>query len=230
MPITSGMVVSIVVITHIVAGALSLAAAPVAMAVRKGSRVHKVSGRIFFWLMTWVFVPALFLSVVKWIPFLLMVAVFSYFNVAVGYRAVFLKNASAVKWFDWCIVLIALVFNAAMTVYGATLVICSGATIGYVSLFFGVGGGVLIVQRLLNLIKPPQDKHAWLYNHIGHMLGGFIGSCTAFSVVTLYFLPGFIAWVWPSLVGFPLLSVWIRYYKNKLDAGTRLSDLVELKA
>ncbi|NJM24624.1 MAG: hypothetical protein HC859_02930 [Bacteroidia bacterium] len=225
--------VSIVLGTHIVAGTLSLAAAPVALVVRKGSRIHRLSGRIFFWLMTWVFITAVFLSAVKWIPFLLMIAVFSYFNVAVGYRSVYHKHighASGIKWYDWAMVVVALLFNAGMTVYGAVLVIDAGATIGYVSLFFGIGGGFLIIQRLVNFIKPPDDRHAWLYNHIGHMIGGYIGSCTAFSVVTISFLPGFVVWVWPSLLGFPLLSIWIRYYKHKLQEGARLSDLVELKA
>lgn len=218
--------------THILAGIISLIVAPLAMIVRKGGTAHRFWGKVFFWCMTWVSISAVVLSTVKWIPFLLLIAVFSYYSVLIGYRALYRKQlhqGKGVTWYDWLAGVIAALFNVGFFVWGVYLVVKGQYAIGILAAGFGFGGMLMVWSELKRYIKPPQDKFDWFYNHMGNMVGGFIASVTAFSTQVMTFLPGVMQWIWPSLVGVPLIIFWIRLYQNKIKQGNRLTELVEIR-
>jgi uncharacterized membrane protein len=221
----------IVTYTHILAGIVSLVAAPVAMAAAKGASVHRRWGKIFFYAMSWIFVSATVLSMYKDNLFLLLIGVFSYYNVVSGYRSLYHKNlhrAGAVGWVDWVALVVAVGFNLYFVAVGIRLW-GSGQVVAYLCLLFGGIGLMNAGQNLRRWLQPPADRHAWLFQHIGGFLGGFIAAVTAFSTQVLTFLPDFWVWVWPTLVGSPLIAFWVRYYKKRLNDGVRLSELVELR-
>ena len=216
--------------SHVIAGAISLIAAPIALAVVKGGKAHRLWGKIFFWMMTWIFITATIISIYKSIPFLLMLAIFSYFLVVTAYRALYLKTfPREVKWYDWLIAIISGGFMFYFISSGIYLVVLNQETIAYLSIMFGFGGLYLVTKNILSFIRPPKTKQDWLFRHIGYMTGGFIASVTAFSANVLFFMPGLLQWAWPSLIGVPLIIYWIRSYKRKLDEGIPISKLVELK-
>lgn len=223
-----------ITLSHIAAGIISLIVAPIAMVVIKGGKVHRVSGIIFFWAMTWIFISAIFLSVYKWIPFLLMIAVFSYYSVVIGYRSIYQKQlhlGKGIIWYDWFTMFISGIFNIGFIGYGIFLAITQQlGFFAFLSIGFGLGGLLLVFGQLKSFLSPPIDKHRWLYAHIGNMTGGFIAAVTAFSTQVMVFMPGVLQWIWPSLVGVPLLSYWISSYRRKLNQKVRLVDLVELKS
>jgi hypothetical protein len=219
-------------ITHILAGIISLIVAPIAMIVIKGGRAHRLWGNIFFWSMTWIFLSALVLSLYKWIPFFLMIAVFSYYNVAIGYRALYLKQQHSrpqIKWYDWLIVIMSLAFNIVFIGWGMYAVFHNEeAHFAYLAIFFSAGGMLLTLRNVKKMVRP-ADKYQWFYNHIGNMIGGFIASVTAFSVQVMNFLPGMVKWLWPTLVFVPVIIYTNFYYRKRMKEGARLSELVELK-
>jgi hypothetical protein len=47
------------------------------------------------------------------------------------------------------------------------------------------------------------------------MLGSYIATVSAFSVVNFAFLPPAVRWLWPTAIGTPLITVWITYYKRR---------------
>jgi hypothetical protein len=220
-------------ITHVVAGSVSLVVAPAALFVSKGGRAHRVLGRTFFWTMTWIFLSALVLSIYRFNPFLLMIAVFSYYNVVTGYRAIYQKQLhlrKGVMWYDWLASIISLLFNAGFVIWGIRA--ASSGTNGftaYLAIFFGSGGLVLTVASIRKYLFPPADKYRWFYDHVGYMIGGFIASLTAFSANVITFIPGMWQWLWPSLVLVPVIFYVNAYYRRKLKNGARLAELVELK-
>jgi len=220
--------------SHILAGALSLVVAPIAMAVSKGGRIHRLSGKIFFWAMTWIFVTAIFLSVYyKWIPFLLMVSVLSYYLTVSAYRTLYqkqLSNGKGVLWYDWLAVIVTGLFMLGFAAWGIYLWTSNqaGSSV-FLTLGFSIGGLLSVRGEIRAFIKPPADKNRWLYNHIGRMIGAFIASVTAFSTNVLTFIPGIWPWIWPTLIGTPLIIYWVRMYKKRITAGARITDLVELK-
>lgn len=215
--------------THILAGAISLIAAPIALVVVKGGKAHRLWGKIFFWMMTWIFISALIISIYKSIPFLLMLAIFSYFLVVSAYRSLYLKKSPvAPKWYDWFNAIISGGFMLYFVVEGIYRIYSNG-TVAVLSILFGIGGLILVTRNVLNFIRPPKTKYDWMFRHIGNMTGGFIASVTAFSANVLYFMPGLFQFAWPSLIGVPLIIYWIRTYRRKLDEGIPLAKLVELK-
>lgn len=222
-----------ITLSHVLAGIISLVVAPLALIVTKGGTAHRNAGKVFFWAMTWIFISAVFLSIHKWIPFLLMIAVFSYYSVIVGYRNIYqkkLKIGKTVVWYDWLALIISGLFNVGFICWGVYLVAMDQlGHFGYLSVGFGMGGLLVVMGQLKSLISPAQDKHKWLYSHIGNMTGGFIAAVTAFSTQVMTFLPGALQWIWPSIVGVPIIFFWISSYRRKLMENVRLVDLVELK-
>ena len=222
-----------VTFSHVLAGIISLVAAPFALIVVKGGKTHRTTGKVFFWAMTWIFISAVFLSIYKWIPFLLMIAVFSYYSVIIGYRSIYqkqLKMGKTVIWYDWLALVISGLFNMGFISWGVHLAFTNQlGYFAYLSIGFGMGGLLTVMGQLKSFISSTKDKHRWLYSHIGNMTGGYIAAVTAFSTQVMTFLPGVLQWIWPSIIGVPIIFYWISTYQRKLRQNVRLVDLVELK-
>ena len=194
-------------IIHILSGAIALLVAPVAIATKKYLTLHRSSGKIYFWAMTAVFITAVILSSIKFIPFLLMIASFSYYSVFSGYRWKYLKQVhrdkSVLKWYDWAALIINTIWNTAFILWGITKAIDQN-TFGFLAVFFGI----IALNICYNHYRHFTEYRAsslWLGEHIGGMLGGYIGTVTAFSVQMFHFMPDWLQWTWPSLIGTPLL-------------------------
>lgn len=216
--------------SHVAAGAISLITAPVAMAVAKGGRAHRLTGKIFFWSMVYIFVSAIVLGIYHWKPFLLMVSVLSFYLVYSGYRTLYQKQihlGKGVNWYDWVVAAVCGMFMLGFLIWSVGLMV--NGTNAILIIFFSLGGLFGILTEVKRYASKPDQKHGWLFNHIGRMVGGFIAAVTAFSTNVLTYLPGLAQWLWPTLIGTPLIIYWIRTYHKKLDNGTRITDLVQLK-
>ncbi len=225
-------IIKILTYSHVIAGIISLVVAPIAMVVKKGGGAHRLWGKVFFWCMTWICISAIVISYYNWIPFLLLIAVFSFYSVFSGYRSLYMKQLHSgkdVKWFDWLAVVIAGSLNLGFFVWGIMLITRGQSAFGFLASSFGFGGLIQGWSQIKRFITPAADKHQWLYRHMGNMVGGFIASVTAFSANVLHFVPTVLQWMWPSLIGVPLIIFWIRFYRKKLGAGTPISVLVQLK-
>lgn len=74
--------------------------------------------------------------------------------------------------------------------------------------------------------EPPVSRMAWLYEHLGGMLGAGIAFHTAFAVFgarQLFQLDfngwiGVIPWVLPAAIGIPAIAIWTRHYRGRFDA------------
>lgn len=221
--------IKFLIFSHVAAGVISLVAAPVSMAVAKGGVAHRISGKIFFWSMVYIFVSAAILGTYHWKPFLLMVSVLSFYLVYSGYRALYQKQINlgkGVQWYDWAVAAACGLFMLVFLIWSVDVMLKGGNVI--LLLFFSLGGLYSILTEVNAYIKKPDVKHRWLFNHIGRMVGGFIAAVTAFSTNVLTFMPGLAQWLWPTLIGTPLIIYWIRTYRKKLDNGARITDLVQL--
>lgn len=222
-----------ITISHVLAGIVSLIVSPIALLVVKGGKAHRIAGIIFFWTMTWIFISAIVLSIYKWIPFLLMIAVFSYYSVVIGYRSIYQKQlhlGKGIKWYDWLAMGVSALFNTGFVARGVYLAFTNQlGFFAYLSIGFGIGGLIIVYGQLKSFLAKPKDKNRWFYAHIGNMTGGFIASVTAFSTQVMVFMPGVLQWIWPSLIGIPILAYWISTYQRKLAGSVRLTDLVQLK-
>ena len=225
------MILKYILWLHVASGLISLVAAPVAMVFRKGSPVHRAWGKIYFYGMTCIAITAVIISIVKNIPFLLMIAVFSYNMICSGYRSIYLKKLHKSQkplLIDWLISSIALIFNTGLLIYGLFR-LSSGDSFGTVATVFGSLGILYVYTNSKKFFRPPSDKNHWLFGHMSGMVGGYIATVTAFLVVNVQFLPPVVTWLTPAAIGIPALSLWRNYYKKKFAAGAEAKNILEVK-
>ena len=201
---------------HIAAGAIALVVAPAAMLTVKGGPAHRRWGKIYFWSMALVAATAVALSL--WRPriFLTLLAVFSFYQAFAGYRVLWRKRPARgerARAIDWTAALVTFAASAALVVLGLLRPGPSWERIGIVPVVFGLLGMVLAGIDFWRFVRPPADERAWWFAHMGGMLGSYIAAVSAFSVVNFAFLPTAVRWLWPTILGTPLIALWIRYYR-----------------
>jgi uncharacterized membrane protein len=216
---------------HIASGTVAFIAAPIALIVKKGANTHRLFGKIYFWAMAIVALSATVLSVLRENIFLFCVAFFAFYLVASGYRWLWRKNQNKKpERLDWLIHITAAVFNAGLLVIGIMRWIENSTdAFGYISATFGLIGLNFCRFNIKQLRKPSGEKAAWLYNHLGGMIGGYIATVSAFSAVNMHFLPAIIQWLWPTIIGTPVIFLFIRYYRRKISGGKKPEELVEVR-
>jgi len=211
----------IVLILHIIGGFIALVSGLIAMLTRKGGRLHRLNGKIYFGGMTAVFISAVILSVAHHLPFLLMVGFFSYYMVVRGYRILHLKKLGRGQVpgvLDWAIVVIAGGFILYLSVWGIIKSV-AGVGLGYAGIVFGVIGCSFLVGDIRKFRKPPTEKMHWWFTHIAAMCGGYIATVTDFVVVNVQMNPGWVPWLLPTAIGTPLIMRTTRKYKKQFASN-----------
>ncbi|MBN4065832.1 DUF2306 domain-containing protein [Candidatus Amoebophilus asiaticus] len=231
-------VLQIILGIHIAAGTISLIVAPIAMMVKKGGKQHRLWGKVYFAGMTIVVITAIIISLYKTIPFLLMIAVFGYYFIVSGYRALFLKKLHAgqrATIIDWSISLFASLFNMGLIIWGIVHLIgekissFSSVSFSVISIVLGVLGMTFVIGNIKGFFKLPKDKNQWFFNHMVGMLAGYLVTLGAFSAVNFYFLPTIIRWLWPVILGVPAIIIWTKYYERKFNKGKQVKEIVTLE-
>jgi len=199
--------------THIGAGVLALVAGGVALATEKGGRRHRRAGRGYVGAMAVVVatvVPLFAFEQSFFRTFLLLVAVFSGYFAFSGYRALARTRPSDEPTAaDWAGAVVVAGACLALGAWGVA-VLAGGDTFGVVMAVFGAIGLALGAADL-RAFAAGADR-AWLVNHLSRMVGAYIATVTAVSVVNLGTAPAVVAWLWPTAVGVPLIWYWQAEY------------------
>jgi uncharacterized membrane protein len=219
---------------HIIAGSLTLICGLIAMTSKKGQKVHRFSGKIFFAAMTVTTILGLNAGIFRpnsqiFIP----IAIISFYQAASGYRILFIKTLNKgqkPKIVDWALTIGMLLTSFVFVLLGImnlstdifySVVLFSFSTIG----FYCCG------VDLYNYIKKPTNKFYWLFIHIFRMSHGFIAALTAFLVNNsklFQFLPQVLLLIIPIAVGQPIISLTIWNYNRKMGKTKVLEDIVKL--
>jgi uncharacterized membrane protein len=207
---------------HILAGFAALFAGAGAFVTKKGGYRHRRLGRVYVGSMAFVSVSALALFVFNPNPsrqFLALVAVFSFYFVFSGYRVLSRKRPSdSPAAIDWTATVLLVGAGIGLSVFGVSQ-LRAGAGFGTVMLVFGgiaLGFGGNDIQQFRQGVSDPR---AWFYGHLSRMAGGYIATVTAFSSVNFTFLPSVVRWLWPTVIGTPLVFILVRRYRTKFDGG-----------
>ena len=203
---------------HIAAGTLALFVAPGAMLTVKGGRAHRRWGKVYFWTMAVVALTAVVLGIYRPVVFLALLAVSSFYSAFSGYRVLGRKRpeqGQRATALDWTAAIVTLAASGALAILGILRPSAAWERVGIVPVVFGVLGMVLSGLDLWRFGRRSADRNAWWFNHMGGMLGSYIATVSAFSVVNFGFLPTAVRWLWPTVVGVPLIVAWITYYKLK---------------
>jgi uncharacterized membrane protein len=199
---------TIFLIIHIASGMISLIVGFLSMLNKKGGKRHRLTGKIFFIAMSFVFLTATAIALIKGLSFLLMVGFFSYYLACSGYRSLHLKKlhlGERPASLDWIISIIGVIAGAALIIYSYTWFVGRGAW-GLVPLAFGTVCITMGVGDIKKYYKKPEHKLHWILSHASKMGGSFAASLTAF-VVTNVEVPkyGWILWILPGV----LVGLWI---------------------
>ncbi|GAA4033809.1 DUF2306 domain-containing protein [Hymenobacter glaciei] len=197
---------------HIAAGFTGFFVAPVALAVHKGGRAHRRWGLVFFWAMVVAGCTAIVGSQHIHSTFLLLTAVFSLYMAGFGYRSLFLKQLAwdaRVEAFDWAVAGVGVaVFLSTVAYAFFTRTIPVGV--------FGALGTFTAFRQLRGYAKAGHwTKNQWLLNHISGFLASYIGAVSAFSATSLHFIPFPVNFLWPTLIGVPLIMWWHRRVRGQ---------------
>ncbi len=220
--------------THIASGFTALVVAPVAMIVRKGGDAHRLWGKVFFYAMAVVAITAIVIGIVRPNIFLAMVALFSFHLVASGYRSLYhkkLHEGQKPATMDIVLQATAGLINGGLFIWGFTsLVLGHRSNSAIIFLVFGLIGSLMVWRNIQRFYKHSHDKHEWLFAHMSGFLGGYIATVSAFSAVNMEFIkPVWLQWLWPTIIGTPLIILWVNSYKKKLTRGKRTRDVVETR-
>jgi len=209
---------------HVLAGTLALVVAPIALLTAKGGFAHRRWGKVYFWSMAVVAASAIVVGYWRSILFLMLTAVFSFYAALSGYRVLYRKRPDLGQRpgaLDWIAAGITLAASAALLILGITRPTPRFQELSTVAIVFGLVGLSLSSLDLWRFLSPPAERMAWWYKHMANMIGSYLAAVTAFSVVNFHFLPTTVRWLWPTMIGTPLIAVWITYYKVRFNRPKR---------
>jgi hypothetical protein len=203
---------------HISAGFTALAAALLATVAKStdvAHRWHVLTGTIFVAAMAVVVGTALPLSINGDSPFLLLVAIFSGYLAATGYRLA-RNRGGAPAPVDWLLALVMAGAGAAMLVLGLRAA-TGGDGGGIVLLVFGAIGTWMSIGDVRGLKAGGETGRGRIASHLIRMLAAAIATLTAFTVTNLDVGPEIAKWLGPTILITPVIVWWSR----RIRAGFR---------
>jgi hypothetical protein len=204
---------------HVATGFAALFAGLGAIVTRKGGRRHRLAGRTYVASMAVVSGTAVGLYAVRpsFTRLLLgLVAVFSFYFAFSGYRVLSRRRPSDTPGrVDWAAVALFGGSSLLLAAFGAREAL-AGADFGTVVLVFGGIGVVFGANDARWLGRDPAAAER-LPEHLTRMGAGYIATVSAFSAVNFQFLPFVLRWLWPTLLGTPLLVYARRAYETKSE-------------
>jgi len=203
------MTIQILLIAHIVLGAIALIAGGVAAFSKKGNNFHRKSGKIFAVSMLLCALAAIALSTLKPNPFLFGIGLFTIYLVGSGWIWSFRTRQKLKESVAKYIGIFGL-FAAAYLLF----ISFSGNGVNVVSAVFG---SLMLVLSSTDIFRklPPHKNMA---RHGGRMGGAYIAAFTAFLVVNIDFLPPLMVWLLPTAIGTPLIIIGIGRWESRAGA------------
>lgn len=199
---------------HIASGFIAFFVAPVALLSAKGGNTHRKWGLIYFWAMTSATLTSLPVALYRPNLFLFLVGIFSFHLAFSGYRSLKFKQENfKAAWLDWSVSIMTGITGLTLITLG---LINPGGSFFLMYIIFGIIGTFVAVIDIIKFKRAVQPKMDWYFNHMAGMTGSYIAAVSAFSAVNFSFLPNGVRWLWPTLIGIPLTSYWIRSRKKKL--------------
>lgn len=188
-------------VIHVITGFIALVTGLVAMVAKKGQKTHRVSGKIFFISMLLVALSAVGIALIKSIPFMLHIGIFTLFMDYFGYKAVS-KRAKKVNIVDVLVLMLATT-NAVVMLLSLNIILM---VFGGISIFLGAQEAIIEFKIKANKTITRKQQ---LAHHLGMMVGAYIATTTAFLVVNVKGgVPFWIVWFSPTVLFVPVIVYW----------------------
>jgi uncharacterized membrane protein len=201
---------------HILGGSVGLISGTIVLILKKGDKIHKKIGSIFFWAMNLAGLCSFVLAVMHPNNFLFVVGIFTLYMNLTARSYLKFKRKNAVINFRDAIPTIGMVIAAFFFVIDG-IKILSKDTFGWVLLSFAFISLRFVLADYMFFKWKSKFSNQWLLSHLQRMIGTYIASITAFLVVNINFKPAFVIWLAPTVLLVPLIIYWSRK-SGKLSA------------
>ena len=214
----------ILLVIHILFGCIGLFTGTINIIRKKGTKTHLLLGKFFLYAMLINAVAGFIMAIMHTIPFLLIIAVFSFYMVSTGHRILSLKNLLSQqkpKYIDYFLSYLMLLFGISFMGYGSYILYHQN-NFGVVLLTFGIISLLMVRTDFKIYAGSTKYLNYWLLIHLQRMIGAYIAAVTAFLVTNDYFNLGVILWLLPTIVLVPLIFKWSKQkalFVKKIEAS-----------
>jgi len=199
---------------HIAMGFAAVAAGLLPIVSRKGSRLHRLSGRLFAGLMSGLLVAAWVMTALRFNPYFAALSATATITLFSGLRVLGRKRpdldpGQRARPLDWALTLAVVgigLWILVLLVQGRT----GGQTAVSAALVYAAltyGGWDL--WRFTRPTAWPFSPNLWTYEHLVKMLSAYGAVLSAFSGNFLTALPTPWSQLWPTLLFQPMAVIWI---------------------
>lgn len=232
---------------HVALAIVAIIVGPIPMIVRKGGKNHRLIGKIFLWSMLSSLIMVILIMIFfRFNAFLAGITALSLNGVVTGARSLYRKRPEQNKyiWFDWGFAIVMLAAGIGLVCYGLLTSIGiiplnsipSGGSQYIVLTILPIVFGILTISDTLKDIKslrtPSTDRNWWWYYHMDRMLGSYVALISAFTIQQIGpRLPAsveWLAWIVPTIIGAPLIAIWIKSYRRQFNYTDQSSRNVSL--
>lgn len=199
---------------HVASGFLLVVVGLVPILSRKGSRLHRWSGRLFVTLMSVLLAAAWVMTLLRFNAYFAALSATATITLFSGVRVLNRKRPDLdprqrARPLDWIVTLGVLAIGAWVLVLvmqgrtgGRSAV---SAALVYAALTYGGWD----LWRFLRPVAWPFSPSLWRYEHVLKMLSAYGAVISAFSGNVLTFLPTPWSQLWPTLLFQPMAAIWI---------------------
>ncbi len=198
---------------HIICGAISLLSGYGAIFVKRGSPRHKKLGKIYVLAMGVVAITAYIMAITKPNPFLFGIAVFTTYFIYTGWTMV------GGRWEKFAMLdrIIAYVFLGLAIICLSLLAYIKfksvefNGTLFTTALIFSSIAVFIALQDIIAFNKLRETPTERVINHLSKMCAGLIATTTAMMVTVIVYipiLPPIIAWIGPTIIITPMIFYW----------------------
>ena len=204
--------IKILVFVHVALGTLAFFSGGLAMATKKGSRIHKKTGKMFYHLLV---ISVLLSTFVAFLPdhqspTMISIGVLTIYLLIGGYRSTSFKKPNHSFFADRLLALTVILVSLLVIAYSYVIE-------GQANILRTVFGSIGIVFGLIDLYvlrKSLFQKRFWLPLHISKMISAFTASLTA-VMVAQKILSGYYDWFLPTVIAIFYIASWLIKNRKK---------------
>ncbi|TQV89277.1 DUF2306 domain-containing protein [Aliikangiella coralliicola] len=198
--------VNALIVVHVILGSLAFVIGGIALISKKGSPLHRLTGKLFYISMTVSVSLTLLVSMMPnhVSPSLFQIGVLSLYFLIGGRRSLAFKRSEHQLLIDRILAYSVISVSLVIMLYSVVL---DGEFYPLRTVFGSIG----IAFGLIDLIlfnQPQNIKRKWLVLHISKMLGGYTAAVTAFFVAQ-NILSGYYNWFIPTVFGLIYIFFWL---------------------
>ena len=199
---------------HIGCGFLLVAIGLIPILSRKGSRLHRWSGRAFVILMSVLLAAAWLMTALHFNAYFLALTATATMTLFSGFRVLGRKRPDVdplqrAKPLDWAVTLSLIGIGVWILVLVFTGRTGNKAAVSAALVYAALTYGGWDLWRFMRPTAWPFSANLWTYEHLVKMLSAYGAVISAFSGNFLTFLPTPWSQLWPTLLFQPMAAIWI---------------------